>query len=304
MLNFPAPTVIRPGDTSKPDPFTILVVANPVLEQPLDSGNFTIDPIMSNPTGFVSCVKYVDLSLFAKLPGQADQMLSDPSVAPKVRLLSLFHTGLPADGMFSFVAEDDVSDEMLVARRNAIRDFLLTEGIVADVVYGISGSLTCTRASAWFMSDDDASPGVAFTIDGTLMHHRHRYLIPGTIGMHFTAASLTAPHEFQHAISSYTNGMIVDLYVDSPPGVNNKHKRPIPTVYGTQNAVTLNSDLTRGSLTYPPAWTSFHCEIHDPSNPAIMDNYYLSSAGVPEVCQNDTITRTFVVDRVLAKAGR
>lgn len=75
MLNFPAPTVIRHGDTSKPDPFTILVVANPVLEQPLDSGIFVVDPIMSNPTGFASCVNYVNLSLFAKLPGQADPML-------------------------------------------------------------------------------------------------------------------------------------------------------------------------------------------------------------------------------------
>jgi hypothetical protein len=122
--------------------------------------------------------------------------------------------------------------------------------------------------------------------------------------MHFTASSLTAPHEFQHAISSYSNGMIVDLYVDSPPAVNNKRGRPIPESYGTQNGVALKSDPNRGSLSYPPTWASYHCEIQDPSNPAIMDNYYLASSGVPEVCQNDKVTRTFVVDRVLAKMGR
>jgi hypothetical protein len=304
MPNFPAADVVRPGDATKPDPFTILVVANPALEAPFNSGHFAIDPIMSNQAGFANCVDYLERSLFATLPGQADPMLSDPTIAPNVRLLSLFHTGLPVESRFSFVAEDDASDDLLVARRTAIRDFLLAEDIVADIVYGISGSLTHMRASAWFTSDDDASPGVPFTIDGVSMHHRHRYLIPGTIGMHFTASSLTAAHEFQHAISSYTNGTIVDLYVDSPPAVNNKRGRPIPALYATQNATPLNSDPTRGTLHYPATWNSYHCEIHDPHNPAIMDNYYLAPAGVAEVCQNDRITRTFVVDRIIAKAGR
>lgn len=304
MPNFPAPVVVRAGDTSKPDPFTILVVANPALETPLDSGNFAVDPIMSDRVAFENCVDYVERSLFAALPGQADPMLSDPAVAPAVRVLSLFHAGLPAEARFSFVANDDSSDELLVARRAAIRDFLLDEGIVADVVYGISGSHTHTRASAWFTSDDDASPGVSFTIDGVSMHHRHRYLVPGTVGMHVTASSLTAPHEFQHAISSYSNGMIVDLYVDSPPAVNNKCGRPIPERFGFQDAVSLKSDPDRGMLTYPPAWSSYHCEIHDPGNPAIMDNYYLAPSGVPESCQNDKVTRTFVIDRIRAKMAR
>jgi len=35
-----------------------------------------------------------------------------------------------------------------------------------------------------------------------------------------------------------------------------------------------------------------------------MDNYYMASSGVPEVCQNDTITRAFVLDRIRAKAAR
>jgi hypothetical protein len=304
MPNFPAPTVVRAGDTTKPDPFTILVVANPVLEMPLNSGNFASDPIVSNQAGFADCVRYVERSLFSALPGQADPMLSDPAIAPAVRMLSLFPTGLPAEAEFSFVAEDDASDELLVARRTAIRDFLLDEGLVADIVYAISASLTHTRATAWFTSDDDASPGVPFTIDGVSMHHRQRYLIPGTVGMHFTASSLTAPHEFQHAISSYSNGMIVDLYVDSPAAINNKRGRPIPEAFATQDAVGLKSDLNRGSLTYPPTWSSYHCEIHDPNNPAIMDNYYLASGGVSEICQNDKVTRTFVVDRILAKMGR
>jgi hypothetical protein len=304
MPTFSAPTIVRPGDATKPDPFTVLVVANPVLEMPFNSGNFGVDPIMANAAGFADCVVYVEQSLFATLPGQAEPMLSHPTVAPAVRLLSLFHAGLPPEPRFSFVAEDDQSDDLLVARRTAIRDFLLDEGIAADIVYGISGSLTHTRATAWFTSDDDTSPGVPFTIDGVLMHHRHRYLIPGTIGMHFSASAMTAAHEFQHAISSYSNGSIVDLYVDSPPGINNKRGRPIPALFAQHNAMSLDSDPNRGTLQYPPEWASYHCEMHDPEHPALMDNYYLAAGGVPEVCQNDKITRRFVFDRIVAKAGR
>lgn len=37
--------IVRPGDISKNDPFTICVVANPALEAPLRSGQFIVDPI-------------------------------------------------------------------------------------------------------------------------------------------------------------------------------------------------------------------------------------------------------------------
>jgi hypothetical protein len=194
--------------------------------------------------------------------------------------------------------------KLLVARRNQIRDFLADEGVIADVVYAISASSTHDRASAWFTTDDDTGPGTPFVVDGKTLHHRHRYLVPGTIGMHFNAASMTAVHEFEHAVSSYSNGQIVDLYVDSQPGLNNKHGRPIPLKFGTYGPWTFNSDFTRDGLTYPASWRSYHCEIHDPANPALMDNYYFASGGIPEVCQNDKITRQFVRDRVIAKIGR
>src|SRR5207247_4595238 len=37
--------VIRAGDTVKPNPFTICIVANPALEAPWTSGQFMADPI-------------------------------------------------------------------------------------------------------------------------------------------------------------------------------------------------------------------------------------------------------------------
>ena len=303
MSNFPSPIVVRLGDSGKANPFTVLVVANPALEAPWNSGAFYVDPITSNRSGFDACVRYVNISLFGGLPHQIEPVLGYPAIAPHVRLLSLFHTGLPAEDRHSFVAQDSQSD-MLVARRIPIRYFLTTEGIVADIVYAISASGTHARASAWYTSDDDAGNGVPFVVDGRSLHHRHHYLIPGTIGMHYTATSMTAVHEFQHAVSSYSNGQVVDLYVDSKPGLNNKNGRPIPHAFGTYGAPTFNSDLTRGPLSYPASWVSYHCEIHDQLNPAIMDNYYHAPGGVPEVCQNDKITREFVRDRVLAKIAR
>lgn len=305
MATIPAPTVIRSGTPGKADPFTILVVANPALEAPWNSGAFMPDPMATTAqqSNFDNCVRYIEASLFTGLPSQSELVLGDPAISPHIRLLSLFVTGLPADGAHAFAAQDGVSN-LLVARRNAIRDFLVNQNIIADVVYAISASESHQRASAFFTSDDDLRTGVPFTLDGATLCHRHFYSIPGTIAMHHTAKSLTAVHEFQHAMSSYTNGKLVDLYADLAPDLNNKNGPPIKHGFCTVNATGFLSDLTRGPLGYPPAWRSYHCELHDPANPAIMDNYWLAPGGVPEVCQNDRVTRTFVRDRLLAKIAR
>lgn len=303
MSNALKPTVVRPGDSDKSNPFTILVIANPALEAPWRSGTFVSDPIIGNPAAFQSCVSYIETSLFTGLPSQAEIVLADPAIGPRVRLLSLLPTGLAAQDAFAFAAQDGAS-ELLVARRNAIRDFLVAGDLAADIVYVISSSPSHRRASAWFTSDDDMRGGVPFVLDGVTFHHRHHYTIPGTIAMHHTADSLTAVHEFGHAISSYTNGQIVDLYVDSTPGINNKAGRPIPADFAKMNAPTFATDATRGPLGYPASWNSYHCELHDTGNPALMDNYYQAPGGVAELCQNDRITRAFIRDRLLAKLAR
>lgn len=305
MVTIPSPNIIRTGTPGKMDPFTILVIANPALEAPWNSGTFVADSMATQAlrSNFDACVSYIEESLFTGLPGQAEVILGDPAISPHIRLLTLFSMGLPAEGRYAFVAQDGASN-LLVARRNAIRDFLINQNVIADVVYAISASASHTRASAWFTTDDDTGPGVAFTLDGAMLHHRHHYSIPGTIAMHHTADSLTAPHEFQHAVSSYSNGQVVDLYVDSAPGVNNKNGRPIPLNFGTMNGTGFLSDATRGPIGYPLTWISCHCELHDSSNPAIMDNYYKAPSRVPEICQNDKITRDFLRDRLLAKIAR
>jgi hypothetical protein len=52
----PIITTIRPGDTTKTNPFTVVIVSNPALEAPWKSGNFVIDPITSMQVAFNAAV--------------------------------------------------------------------------------------------------------------------------------------------------------------------------------------------------------------------------------------------------------
>src|ERR1700690_2665605 len=90
----PSIRILRPGDTSKPNPFTICIVANPAMETPIDSGVFAADPIMSDQARFDEAAAYILNSVFGLLPNQAEQFVSDPAVAGKIRVVSLFARGL------------------------------------------------------------------------------------------------------------------------------------------------------------------------------------------------------------------
>lgn len=296
------PKVIRTG-AAKSNPFTICIIANPALEAPWQSGIFIADPIIAKPEAvFNAAAAYIEAALFGGLPQQAERLLGDPAIALSVRLVSIFDQGVAPQAASSLVGQH-LASSLLVARRSVFKAFLASYGLSADIAYAVSASTSHTRASAWFTSDDDAGAGVPFTLDGVQLFHRFNNIIPGTIAIHSTANSVTAAHEFQHAISSYTNGSIVDLYVDSPPALNCGVGRPIPVVFGSYNASSFNSDQSRDHIGYPPQWTSYHCALTNPNFPALMDDYWKSST-VPEVCENDEITHQFVIDQVMAKINR
>jgi hypothetical protein len=144
----PIVRVIRPGDSSKANPFTICVVSNPALEAPWRSGTFIIDPVTLARPDFESSVRYIEQALFGGLPNQAETFLSDPTIAPGVRLVSLFVQGLPPIEANALVAQDGESN-LLVARRAAFNPFLAQYGLAADVVYAISQSRSHTRAPGY-----------------------------------------------------------------------------------------------------------------------------------------------------------
>jgi hypothetical protein len=192
--------VLRPGDgTSKPNPFTIVILANPALEAPWNAGTFLVDPITANEPTFDLCVQFTQDALFRTLPQQREILLGDPAITPHVRVVSLFVAGLLAEDANALVAQDGVRN-LLVARRSVVVPFLARYHLAADVVFAVSASPSHSRASAWFTSDDDAGPGTPFTLDGVTRYHRHNNLIPGTVAIHTRTRPMTALHEFDPSV--------------------------------------------------------------------------------------------------------
>lgn len=295
-----ATTVIAPG-AQKAAPFTICIIANPFLEAPWRSGVIAPDPIIGQPVIFTAATQYICDAIFGRQPRQAEFMLGNTAIAPQVRVLCLYEPNLPQILANALVGLDAMST-MVIARRQAIASFLGTREIVADVAYAVSANDSHTRASAWPADDDVGRGGVPFTVDGSNYLHAYYSTIPGTIAIHSSAMALTALHEMQHALGSYQNGQITDLYVDSSAAINCKSGRPIPLQFASYQGTHLSSDTVRDSLGYPAGWSSYHCVLHDPARPAIMDNYWQTQD--PVTCQNDYITRSFVLDRINAKLSR
>lgn len=293
--------VLRPGDLSKPNPYTICFVANPALETPWQSSSFSADPMPLNATSFDAAVSYSIDCLFGNLPGQAEQLLSEPQIASFVRIVSLRVTGQAISDANSLVGEWPIG-QLLAPRRKQMAAFVSSFGVTADVIFAISQSAKYTRESAFPTTDDDSGPGNPFQLDGVGLVHRHNFAIPGTVALHVSSRSITPLHEFGHAASSFTNGQIIDLYVDSSPALNCKMDRPIPANFGTIDALSTVTDPHRDGLGYPPSWTSYHCELIDASHPAVMDDYI--NSGNAAACRHDAITRRFLIDRIVAKINR
>ena len=298
---------IRAGNTNKPNPFTILIIATPAFRRPTGVQKVIADPIMQDSQAFANTAKYVSDVLFGLLPGQAERALGDPDIEPHVRVLAHYDPSLPVDDEHAFV-ELHPSSHNVEPRSREIAKFTRSLPISGeiDVMFAITSNESHQTATAFAMDDDSRGGGTKFTIDGQTFEHAHFALIPGTVALPASADALVALHEFQHAVSSYQNGFIADLHADGAPAVNRKVRGnpggPIPADFGEYDGVRFASATRRGPLNYEPNWTSFHCELHDPTQPAIMDD---TQYGTPPVsCQNDKITRMFVRDRILAKINR
>lgn len=293
--------VIQPGKPGSANPFTICIIANPAFEAPQGSGSYQTDPVLADMAAFAACARYIVNNLFGRLPNQGEVLLGDPAIAPNVRVLAFRDPTLSPIAANALIGLDPYSS-LLIPDRNAISAFIASRQINADVVYAVSKAPLHTRASAFFTTDDLGRGGVAFSVDADTLTHCYYALVPGTVAIHVSAKELTAIHEFGHAISSYQNGRILDLYADSQPGINNKRGRPIPSSFSNYYGAVVASDPTRDHIGYPAGWQSYHCELSDLANPAIMDNYW--KAGVPAACQHDRITRQFIIDRVVTKINR
>ena len=307
-LQISAETIVwRPGDPTRKDAFFILVINNPALERPWNSGNFVPDMVggagSADRSRFINSARYVVDNLFGNTPGQAEKLLSDSPHANKIKVASIYVRGLPPNNASALVGEEDfTSTGLLVPRRDAVPALLRTLLVNPDIVFIISNSPTNTRAAAYSTDDNDARPGDPFTYDGQRRFHRYFHTVPGMAALHTTSDALTAAHEFGHAFSSYTNGLITDLYVDGDTAFNRKTGRPIPNVFATYKGVAYASDKERDGLGYPPEWVSYHPALVDPAQPALMDNYFFSDGFVSS--KHDRITKRYILDRIEAKVFR
>ena len=316
----------RNGDTTKADPFFILILNNIALEQPFGSNRFGAD--MSRTADkdlFVETAEYINKNLFGEMTGQAEKLLASSPHRKKIKLWSMFLSGLPVDGTTSLVAEHQVEmSSAIKPRRQAVVSMLARLGINPDIVFLVSKSSN-RRAWAIPTTDDDARGGIAVTYDGKRIYHRFYHEIPGMVAINVASNNtMTAAHEFGHAFSSYSNGHVVDLYSDDfrpdrvlrsarkvrwpIPGnfpFNWKKKdRPIPKKFATYNGKTYLSDKTRNSLGYEPEWTSYHSELVNAREPALMDKYHFPEASDPMACLHDKMTKAYIMDRIAAKVSR
>ena len=280
-------------------PYTIVIVANPWIESPQNSGQLLADPIMNNEPMFDSKVRYIVDSVTGRLPGQAEKMFQ--ALSADWRIVSLFDPDRKRKNANALIAHDNTN--IVVARQDKFPAFLAKVKLSkmgklrADVAFAVTASATHNRCSGWFTLDDDTLPGRPFTIDGRPMVHRPQNKLPGAVALHVNARSLVALHEFSHSASSWTNGMVTDLYADAGDGLNKRRGRPIPADFCVYDNQTFAPASHRGGgLQYPAGWDSYHCELSDPAFPAVMDDYWQTSR--PEKCRHDKLTRQFLLDRI------
>jgi hypothetical protein len=303
-----APQVqVRAVGAAKPNPYTIVIVANPAVETPADSQYFQPDPILSNPAQFEACVQYVMASVFGKLAGQAETFMAQ--FEPQVRVISIFDPTVTVGASSALAA---TYGDVIGPRQPQFASFLAGyqsggQPIKADVSFAVTAFGTDLRSASLFTYDDDNSGGVPFSFEGQQLFHRYENLQPGAVALHVSADSVVALHEFGHAASSWTNGSVTDLYVDSNLDnnpVNIRVGRPIPSTFATYENRPFASDPLRDSLRYPADWQSYHCALVDTSRPAIMDDFWLAKSGGPQSCRHDQITVTFLTDRIRAIMSR
>lgn len=303
-IRLPTVSVLAEGETKPNDnPYTIVIIANPTLQTTSSQQPLVADPILTQPASFQACVQYARDALFGRLPGQAERFLAQ--FETKIRVIAIFDPSLTPSSATALVAEYPYGG-IVQPLQDAFASLIATyqvkgKPIKADVAFAITASGTHTRSSAYYTADDESSGGTGFKMDGKAFTHRQVNVSPGVVALHVSATSLVALHEFGHAASSWTNGCITDLYVDSTDdynAVNVRVGRPIPQAFATYAGKTYQSDLTRECLNgYPAGWKSYHCAEADDRYPAIMDDFWLAQ-GKPENCKHDKITLDFLTDRL------
>lgn len=239
-----------------------------------------------------------------------ESLLRTDNMDRLIRFTTIFDATRSADENTALVHE--ISPNLLEPQRTLLNGFVSPYGEQPDVVYCISADTTHNRASAWFGDDVARGTEPTYTYDGTTRKDGFYPRIPGSISLSTSMdmTGLTALHEFGHAGSDFSNGMVIDLYIDATSSgfVVNKKMRatatdPVPANFATVGTTTYAADSARDSIAYPADWVSYHPNLQVAGRPNLMDNYWTAGSNVLQ-CRLDGLTFEWYRRRLRVKVDR
>jgi len=343
----PQPFEISKGQGAHP--YTIAIIANPVLDSAV-SRECKPDPILEHPRLFQAKVATI-IAGFATDP-LINARREGGSFLDRMRLITLFNPKLanteveanhntpveqprehalcreadydiivePVQRLYRSETEDVQEERLLNFIAKHLPDYYDPENqcSLIDIVYVVTGSKTHTRSSARYTFDDESRPGPEFTLDfgdeKLKLRHDPYARVPGIVAYSAWDGRLKTPiHEFAHAMSSTTNGAIIDEYHDDLQAqlryvrAINKHYRespedqplPLPEKFADYATPGGKADSVRTDRArYAPAqWKTYVPAREDITLPCTMDFS-------DESFDFDLLIKSYMRDRLAAKTRR
>lgn len=303
-------SIIQEGEGA--NPYTLAIVANPVIYIPAEN-RFEEDPAIRDEALFAKaalrCLKSI----------AENDLLRLPEISSRLKIVAVYDKSFEVTDTHALCEAFERVTNVVAPREdlNRVDSYLKARGVTADVIFLISGSEELTRSSARFSEEaQDNLSGKEFQLVGlsaaspVVRRHPLRANLPGVAAISAWDDRLRTPmHEFAHAMSSVHNGPILDEYVDEIlSGLEfavNKLSRgdetnPVPTLFAKYGLT--GEELTpyysdRHRRDKEANWTSYVPEKRSPHVSCTMDLAYYDY-------EFDRLIFDFMYDRIMAKMER
>lgn len=311
-LDFEAGPVSIIQEGAGANPYTLAIVANPVIYIPAEN-RFEEDPAICDEALFTKaalrCLKSI----------AENDLLRLPEISSRLKIVAVYDKNFEANDTHALCEAFERITNVIAPREdlNRVDSYLKHRGVTADVIFLISGSEELTRSSARFSEEaQDNVSGKEFRLIGhsptstVVRRHPLTANLPGVAAISAWDDRLKTPmHEFAHAMSSVQNGAILDEYDDrifsSLEFAVNKSSRgsatdPVPALFAKygltgEEPTPYYSDRQRRDKAAD--WTSFVPEKRSPHVSCTMDLAYYDD-------EFDRLIFDFMYDRIMAKMER
>lgn len=311
-LDFEAGPVSIIQEGAGANPYTLAIVANPVIYIPAEN-RFEEDPAIRDEALFTKaalrCLKSI----------AENDLLRLPEISSRLKIVAVYDKNFAENDTHALCEAFERITNVIAPREdlNRVDSYLKDRGVTADVVFLISGSEEFTRSSARFSEEaPDNLSGKEFQLAGhfaaspMLRRHPQTANLPGVAAISAWDDRLKTPmHEFAHAMSSVQNGPILDEYDDrifsSLEFAVNKSSRgsatdPVPALfakYGLTGEEPTPYYSDRHRRDKEANWTSYVPEKRSPHVSCTMDLAYYDD-------EFDRLIFDFMYDRIMAKMER